>query len=34
MWLKPAYDAAGAADKLQTNGEKMPPDKVLAWLLR
>jgi hypothetical protein len=33
-WLKAAYDAAGAADKLQRNAEKMPADKVLAWLLR
>jgi hypothetical protein len=34
QWLKAAYGAAGAADKLQRNAEKMPADKVLAWLLR
>jgi dienelactone hydrolase len=33
-WLKAAYAAAGAADKLQRNGEKTTPEKVLAWLLR
>jgi dienelactone hydrolase len=32
--LKAAYEAAGVADKLQRNSEKMSPDRVLAWLLR
>ncbi len=34
QWLKSAYAVAGAADKLQRNGEKTSPEKVLAWLLR
>jgi hypothetical protein len=33
-WLNAAYQAAGAGDKLQRNSEKMPPDKVIGWLLR
>src|SRR5262249_20244373 len=31
--LKGAYEAAGAAGKLQRDSEKMPPEMVLAWLL-
>jgi hypothetical protein len=34
QWLQAAYQAAGASDKIQRNPEKMPPEKVLAWLLR
>jgi dienelactone hydrolase len=33
-WLKPAYKAAGAADKLGTSADKAGPEKVAAWLLR
>jgi hypothetical protein len=33
-WIKDAYRAAGAADKLQIVQEKMPDDKVVEWLLR
>lgn len=31
---KDAYAAAGAADKLQLSSEKLPPEKVVEWLLR
>jgi dienelactone hydrolase len=33
-WLKAAYEAAGAGDKLTISAEKQPAEKVLAWLLR
>jgi hypothetical protein len=32
-WLKAAYDAAGAAGKLQCNSDNMRPEKVIEWLL-
>jgi dienelactone hydrolase len=34
QWLKAAYEAAGAADKLQRVSEKAADDKVVEWLLR
>ncbi|HEV3262661.1 MAG TPA: hypothetical protein VG013_37825 [Gemmataceae bacterium] len=34
QWLKAAYQAAGAADRLHRSAEKTSDDKVLAWLLR
>jgi len=33
-WLKGVYRAAKASDHLQTNGNKMDPEKVVDWLLR
>jgi dienelactone hydrolase len=33
-WLKAAYKAAGAAEKLVHQGEAMEEGKVVAWLLR
>jgi dienelactone hydrolase len=33
-WLKAAYEAAGAMDKLQRLSEKAADDKVVEWLLR
>jgi dienelactone hydrolase len=33
-WLESAYKAAGAAEKVRMGGDKMPADKVTAWLLR
>jgi hypothetical protein len=33
-WLKPAYEAAGMAERLQRSGAKAPDDKVVEWLLR
>lgn len=33
-WLKPAYDAAGAADKYVHESGEVAPEKVVAWLLR
>jgi dienelactone hydrolase len=33
-WLKAAYEAAGAADKLKTGGDKATPETVVEWLLR
>jgi hypothetical protein len=33
-WLKPVYQAAGAADRLQRSSEQTPPEKVVEWLLR
>jgi len=33
-WIKDAYQAAGAADKLKLQSEKAPDDKVIDWLLR
>jgi hypothetical protein len=32
--LKPAYKAAGAAEKLKTSGDRIADDKVIDWLLR
>ena len=32
--LKPAYQAAGAAAKLKTSGDKVEDAKVLDWLLK
>jgi dienelactone hydrolase len=34
QWLKPAYKAAGAGDKLVTSGEKLPAEKLIDWLLK
>ncbi len=33
-WIKDAYQAAGAADKLKIVSEKIPDEKVIDWLLR
>jgi hypothetical protein len=33
-WLPAAYEAAGAKDRLHLVPEKMPEEKVLAWLMR
>jgi dienelactone hydrolase len=33
-WLKPIYDAAGAAEKLQRSSAKITDQKVVEWLLR
>jgi dienelactone hydrolase len=33
-WIKDAYQAAGAADKLKLQTEKAPDEKVIEWLLR
>jgi len=33
-WLKAAYKAAKADDRLQRSGEKMTSEKVVDWLLR
>jgi hypothetical protein len=33
-WIKDAYQAAGAADKLKLQTEKADEDKVIEWLLR
>jgi dienelactone hydrolase len=33
-WLKAAYKAAGADDKLTRSGTPVPAEKVAAWLLR
>jgi dienelactone hydrolase len=33
-WLPAAYSAAGAVDRLQREGARMPPERVVAWLLR
>jgi dienelactone hydrolase len=32
-WLRAAYQAAGATDKLHRNPDKMPPEQVVGWLL-
>jgi dienelactone hydrolase len=34
QWVKAAYAAAGAKDRLEHSGEKVNADKVVAWLLR
>jgi hypothetical protein len=34
QWLKAAYAAAKATDKLSTSGDKQEPEKVAAWLVR
>ena len=34
QWVKAAYKASGATDKLVTSGEKVPQETVIAWLLR
>jgi len=34
QWVKAAYAAAGAADRLQTSGDKLEADVVAAWLVR
>jgi hypothetical protein len=33
-WMKGAYQAAGASDKLTRSSPKVPAEKVVAWLLR
>jgi hypothetical protein len=33
-WLSAAYQAAGAADKLNKSGDKAVPEAVVDWLLR
>jgi len=33
-WIKDAYQAAGATDKLKLQTEKAPDEKVIEWLLR
>jgi hypothetical protein len=33
-WLEPAYQAAGAADRLQRSADKIAPEQVVDWLLR
>ncbi len=33
-WLREAYVAAKAEDKLQRASDKQPTDKVIEWLLR
>jgi hypothetical protein len=33
-WIKDAYKAAGAEDRLKLQPEKAPDDKVIEWLLR
>jgi hypothetical protein len=33
-WVKPAYEAAKAGDRLKTSGQSLPPEEVVAWLLR
>jgi dienelactone hydrolase len=33
-WMKAAYEAAGASDKLVRSSAKVPAEKVVAWLLR
>jgi dienelactone hydrolase len=34
QWLNAAYKAAGHPDRFHHDADKMPPDKVVAWLLR
>jgi dienelactone hydrolase len=34
QWLNAAYKAAGHPDRLHRDADKMPPEKVVAWLLR
>ena len=34
QWLKAAYAAAGAADRLHTSGDKVEAEKVAEWLVR
>jgi dienelactone hydrolase len=33
-WMKSAYEASGANDKLTRSSPKLPAEKVVAWLLR
>jgi hypothetical protein len=33
MWLKDAYKAAGASEKLVRSGDKISVEKAVAWLL-
>jgi hypothetical protein len=33
-WLKPAYESAGAKDKLHRRSEKADAEEVIGWLLR
>jgi hypothetical protein len=33
-WLQPAYEAAGAADRLQLGQERASAERAVAWLLR
>ncbi len=33
-WLKPVYQAAGVAGKLEATTEEKPAEKVIGWLLR
>ena len=33
-WLKPAYESAGAKDRLHRQSAKADPEKVIGWLLK
>jgi dienelactone hydrolase len=33
QWLKAAYGAAGATDRLHTSGDKLEPEKIAEWLV-